>query len=79
MPVTGVVRFAQALHYVFDEGANPGEMIIRPGSAVAVELDAVPGAGRQLPGRTREHEVLTHRVQPEVAEDAELPAYVPDE
>ena len=50
LPVTGAVRSAQALHYAFDEGANPGEMIIRPGSEVAVELDAVPGAGKQLPG-----------------------------
>ena len=61
-----------------DEGADPGELIIRPDSEVAVELDAVPGAGTQLPGRTREHEVLAYRVQLEVADDAELPAYVPD-
>ena len=46
---------------------------------MAVELDAVPGAGTQLPGRTREHEVLAYRVQLEVADEAELPAYVPDE
>ncbi len=50
-----------------------------PSSEVAVELDAVPGAGRQLPGRTREHRVLAYRVQLEDADDAELPAYVPDE
>lgn len=79
LPVTGVVRSVQALHYAFDEGADPGELIIRPDSEVAVELDAVPGAGTQLPGRTREHEVLAYRVQLEVADDAELPAYVPDE
>ena len=50
-----------------------------PSSKVAVELDAVPGAGRQLPGRTPEHEVLAYRVRLEVAEDAELPVCVPDE
>ena len=44
LPVTGVVRSVQALHYSFDEGADPGELIIRPDSEVAVELDAVPGA-----------------------------------
>jgi hypothetical protein len=79
LPVTGVVRSAQALDYAFDEGANLGEMIIRPSSEVAVELEAVPGAGTQLPGCTREHEVLAYRVQLEVAEDAELPAYVADD
>ncbi|WP_336650229.1 hypothetical protein [Kocuria rosea] len=79
LPVTGTVRTIQTLHYAFAEGANPGELIIRPDSEVAVELDAVPGAGRQLPGRTREHEVLAYRVQLEVADDAELPAYVLDE
>ena len=79
LPVTGTVRTIQTLHYAFAEGANPGELIIRPDSEVAVELDAVPGAGTQLPGRTREHEVLAYRVQLEVADDAELPAYVPDE
>lgn len=54
-------------------------MIIRPGSEVAVELDAVPGVGTQLPGCTREHRVLAYRVQLEVAEDTELPAHVGDE
>lgn len=79
LPVTGAVRAIQALHYAFDEGANPGEMIIRLGSEVVVELAAVPGAGRQLPGCSREHRVLAYRVQLEVAEDAVLPAYVGDE
>ena len=79
VPVTGVVRSVQALHYAFDEGADPGELIIRPDSEVAVELEAVPGAGKQLPGCTREHEVLAYRVQLEVADDAVLPVYVPDE
>ncbi|MFW3386773.1 UNVERIFIED_CONTAM: hypothetical protein RF648_12260 [Kocuria sp. CPCC 205274] len=50
-----------------------------PSSDVAVELDAVPGAGTQLPGCTREHRVLAYRVQLNVAEDAELPVCVPDE
>ncbi|MFE7632295.1 DUF6578 domain-containing protein [Kocuria sp. NPDC057446] len=79
LPVTGTVRSAQALHYAFDEGPNPGELTVRPGSEVAVDLDAVPGAGTQLAGCTREHEVLAYRVQLEVAVGAELPAYVADD
>jgi hypothetical protein len=79
LPVTGTVRTIRALHYAFDEGANPGEMIIRPSSEVAVELDGVPGAGKQLPGCTREHRVLAYRVQLEVAEGTLLPEYVADD
>lgn len=79
LPLTGAVRSAQAPHDAFDEGANPGEMIIRPGSEVAVELDVVPGAGKQLAGCTREHAVLAYRVQREVAEGTELPRYAADD
>ena len=64
LPVTGVVRFAQALHYAFDEGPTPCELIIRPSSEVAVELDAVPGAGTQSPGCTRERRRRAHHRRP---------------
>ncbi|MEX5234965.1 hypothetical protein [Kocuria arenosa] len=62
-----------------DEGPNPGGLTVRPGSEVALELDAVPGAGTQLPECTREHGLLAHPVQLEVTEDAVLPARVGDE
>jgi hypothetical protein len=77
--VTGAVRSARALHYAFDEDPNPGELTVRPSSDVTVELDAVPGAGTQLPGCTREHQVLAYRVELEIADVAELPTYVSDE
>ena len=79
LPVTGAVRSAQALHYAFDEGPNPGELTVRPSSEVAVDLDGVPGAGKQPPGCTCEHQVLAYRVELEIADDAELPTYVSDE
>jgi hypothetical protein len=79
LPVTGTVRDIQGLHYAFDEGPNPGELTMRPGSEVAVELEAVPGIGTQLPGCSAEHQLLTYRVQLEVSDGAELPAYVPGE
>ena len=79
LPVTGAVRSARALHCTYDEGPNPGELTVRPGSDVTVELEAVPGAGTRLPGCTREHELLAYRVQLEVTEDAVLPACVGDE
>ncbi|GAB2608446.1 hypothetical protein [Kocuria arenosa] len=77
--MTGAVRSARALHYAFDEDPNPGELTVRPSSDVTVELDAVPGAGTQLPGCTREHQVLAYRVELEIADVAELPTYVSDE
>lgn len=79
LPVTGTVRTIQGLHYAFDEGPNFGELTVRPGSEVGVELEAVPGAGTQLPGCSDEHQLLTYRVQLEVADDTELPACVPGE
>lgn len=79
LPVTGSVRSIEALHYAFDEGPNPGEVTVRRSSEVSAPLDAVPGAGTQLPGCSAEHRLLVYRVQLEVADDAELPAYVPGE
>jgi hypothetical protein len=78
LPVTGTVRTVQGLHYAFDEGPNPGELTVRPGSEVGVELGAVPGAGTQLPGCSAEHRLLTYCVQLEVVDDVDLPAYTFD-
>lgn len=78
LPVTGTVRTIQGLHYAFDEGPHPGELTVRPSNEVAVGLDAVPGAGTQLPGYSAEHRLLVYRVRLEVAEDAVLPGYVGD-
>lgn len=77
--VTGTVRAIQGLHYAFDEGPNPWELTMRPSSEVAVELEAVPGAGTQLPGCSAEHQLLTYGVRLEVNDDAQLPGYVPGE
>lgn len=79
LPVTGTVRSIAALHYAFDEGPNPGQLTVRPGSDMAVELAAVPGAGTQLAGASWEHRLLTYRVELEVDDDARLPADVPGE
>ncbi|MEX5270388.1 DUF6578 domain-containing protein [Kocuria sabuli] len=79
LPVTGTVRAIEALHYAFDEGPNPGELTVRPSSELGVELDAVPGAGTQLPGCSTQHRLLTYRVRLEVADDAERPDCAPGE
>ena len=79
LPVIGTVRAILGLHCAFDEGPNAGELAVRPGSEVGVELEAVPGAGTQLPGYSAEHRLLTYRVQLEVADGTELPGYVPGE
>lgn len=77
LPVIGTVHSIQALHFAFDEGPNSGGLTMRPSSEVSAPLDAVPGAGTQLPGRSAEHRLLTYRVQLEVTDDAEPPAYTP--
>ncbi|MGQ1837464.1 DUF6578 domain-containing protein [Kocuria turfanensis] len=49
LPVIGTVRAILGLHCAFDEGPNAGELAVRPGSEVGVELEAVrrrhPAAG----------------------------------
>ncbi|MGQ1798057.1 DUF6578 domain-containing protein [Kocuria oceani] len=45
LPVTGIVGTIEALHYTSVEGPEPGHLTVRPSSEVAVELEAVPGAG----------------------------------
>lgn len=46
----------------------------RTDGEAGVELDAVPGAGTQLPGCSTQHQLLTYRVRLEVADVAEQPA-----
>ncbi|WP_276321297.1 hypothetical protein [Kocuria rosea] len=43
---------------------------MRPGSDVGVELEAVSGAGTQLPGCSAGCQLLGYRVRLEVAADA---------
>lgn len=42
-------------------------------------IEAVPGTGTQLTSHSEEHRLLAYRVQLEIADDAVLPTYVPDE